>query len=147
MSATETSPRTDTVPDARNAPATGPTSTADQPPAPEVVVDERPWGRFELLALNEQVSVKIITVAPGHRLSLQTHECRDESWTVLDAGITVEIDGKAWATAVGERVWIPRGVAHRVANAGAQSARFLEVAYGGFDENDIVRLEDDYARD
>lgn len=115
--------------------------------APSVVVDERPWGRFELLALNEQVSVKIITVASGQRLSLQTHECRDEAWTVLDPGLSVQIGAGTWAPEVGERIWIPRGVAHRVSNVGAQAARFLEIAYGSFDESDIVRLEDDYSRD
>lgn len=120
--------------------------TSAAPPAPAIHVDERPWGRFEQLALNEQVTVKIITVEPGHRLSLQTHTSRDESWKVLDEGLTVEIGGRAWRPEVGEQVWIPRGVTHRVANAGARAARFLEVAYGEFDEGDIVRLEDDYAR-
>ncbi|RKS71338.1 mannose-1-phosphate guanylyltransferase/mannose-6-phosphate isomerase [Motilibacter peucedani] len=121
---------------------TGPT----QPEAPSVLVDERPWGRFEQLALNEQVTVKIITVEPGHRLSLQTHTSRDESWKVLDEGLTVEIGGVAWAPQVGEQVWIPRGVTHRVGCTGSSAARFVEVAYGEFDECDIVRLEDDYAR-
>lgn len=122
------------------------TETATTPAAPTVLVDERPWGRFEQLALNEQVTVKIITVEPGHRLSLQTHTTRDESWKILEEGLTVEIGGKAWSPAVGEQVWIPRGVTHRVACTGASAARFVEVAYGHFDECDIVRLEDDYAR-
>ncbi|NHC13412.1 phosphomannose isomerase type II C-terminal cupin domain [Motilibacter deserti] len=113
---------------------------------PEALVDERPWGRFERLALNETVTVKVITVEPGHRLSLQRHTTRDESWQILDAGLYVEIDGKRWSPVVGEQVWIPRGVTHRVGNDGTASARFLEVAYGWFDEDDIERIEDDYSR-
>ncbi len=117
-----------------------------QDTAPEVLVDERPWGRFELLALNEVVSVKIITVSPGHRLSLQTHDLRDESWKILEDGLTVEIGGHCRDTAVGDQVWIPRGTSHRIANTGELPARFVEVAYGLFDESDIVRHEDDYFR-
>ncbi|RZS87082.1 mannose-6-phosphate isomerase type 2 [Motilibacter rhizosphaerae] len=123
------------------------TSETAAPPAPAVLVDERPWGRFEQLALNEQVTVKIITVDPGHRLSLQTHTSRDESWKVLEAGLVVEIGDRTWSPEVGEQVWIPRGTAHRVSCTGTAPARFVEVAYGHFDECDIVRLEDDYSRE
>lgn len=117
-----------------------------QPTAPGILVDERPWGRFELLALNAQVTVKIITVSPGHRLSLQTHDHRDESWRILEAGLTIEIGGESRETSEGDQVWIPRGTSHRIANVGERPARFVEVAYGVFDEGDIVRHEDDYAR-
>lgn len=113
---------------------------------PQALVDERPWGRFEQLAHNESVTVKIITVAPGQRLSLQRHSQRDEWWTVLDAGLEVEVDGTSSTPDVGERVWIPCGATHRVRNCGAADARFLEVAFGHFDEQDIERLEDDYER-
>lgn len=121
-------------------------STAPIRVEPAVHLDERPWGRFEQLTLNEQTTVKIITVAPGQRLSLQTHTSRSEWWTVLDEGLTVHVDGQDWAPAVGERVWIPQGAAHRATNTGSAPARFLEVAFGTFDEGDIVRLEDDYVR-
>ena len=113
---------------------------------PTSYVEERPWGRFELLVLNRQVSVKVITVAPGQRLSLQTHECRDEWWQMLDPGLCVEIDGVTWSPEVVEKVWIPRGVTHRVSNPHEAPGRFLEIALGVFDEEDIERLEDDYAR-
>ncbi len=127
-------------------------SIAEQIPTREFVeeptsyLEERPWGQFELLVLNEQVSVKVITVASGQRLSLQTHECRDEWWQMLDAGLCVEIDGVTWSPGPGEKVWIPRGTAHRVSNPHEAPARFLEIALGEFDEDDIERLEDDYAR-
>jgi mannose-6-phosphate isomerase len=115
-------------------------------PEPPVVVDVRPWGHFELLALNAPVSVKIITVEPGQRLSLQTHTGRDEWWTVLDDGLYVEIGDERSTPRRGDRVWIPRGTAHRAGASGHLPARFLEVAFGHFDETDITRLEDDYRR-
>jgi mannose-1-phosphate guanylyltransferase/mannose-6-phosphate isomerase len=82
--------------------------------SPIPVVETRPWGRFELLALNKPVAVKIITVDPGQRLSLQRHASRDEWWTVPDAGFFTEVGGEGRAPAVGERVWIPRGTTHRI---------------------------------
>lgn len=114
--------------------------------APQSELDRRPWGSFERFTLNERTTVKIITVDPGQRLSLQTHTSRSEWWTALDAGLTVAIDGRSWEPAKGEQVWIPQGTAHRASNAGDAPVRFLEVAFGHFDEQDIERLDDDYQR-
>ncbi|RJK98185.1 phosphomannose isomerase type II C-terminal cupin domain [Vallicoccus soli] len=116
------------------------------PSLPVVVTDERPWGRFDLLTLNQRSTVKVLTVDPGCRLSLQRHTSRDEWWTALDPGLEVEVGGRTSLLTVGERVWIPRGTTHRVRCTGSAPARFLEVAFGDFDECDIERLEDDYAR-
>jgi mannose-6-phosphate isomerase-like protein (cupin superfamily) len=115
-------------------------------PREACLVSRRPWGTFQQLATNEPVTVKIITVDPGHRLSLQRHEHRGEMWQVLDVPIDVEVDGRAWRAEVGEQVWVPRGAVHRMANGGQRSGRLLEVAYGHFDEDDIERLQDDYSR-
>lgn len=115
-------------------------------PMRDPLVENRPWGKFELLAVNEQITVKVITVAPGQRLSLQKHTARDEWWTILDDGLYAEIGEERCAPAVGERVWIPRGTVHRVANRGTSPARLLEIAFGRFDEADIDRLHDDYSR-
>jgi len=115
-------------------------------PRPEPVIDHRPWGRFDLLALNAMLSVKILTISPECRLSLQRHTGRDEWWHVLDTDLVVEIDGDARAVDVGDRVWIPRGTTHRIANRGIRPARCLELAYGHFDEDDIERLADDFSR-
>lgn len=116
------------------------------PAAPRSYVEERPWGRFELLVLNQQVSVKVITVAPGQRLSLQTHLHRDEWWQMLDPHLCVEVDSVTHSPDPGEHVWIPRGTTHRVSNPHDAPGRFLEIALGFFDEDDIERLDDDYAR-
>ena len=114
--------------------------------ADDIFVAERPWGQFQQFVENERVTVKIITVQPGHRLSLQTHGHRDEMWQVLDTPIYVEVDGRAWDAQVGEIVWVAAGAEHRMTNRSTQSGRLLEIAFGDFDEADIVRIEDDYAR-
>jgi mannose-6-phosphate isomerase-like protein (cupin superfamily) len=107
---------------------------------------ERPWGNFQQFVSNERVTVKIITVEPGHRLSLQTHDHRGEFWQVLDVPIEVTVGERTWTAEPGESVWVPCHALHRMANKGDRSGRLLEIAYGDFDEADIVRLEDDYAR-
>jgi mannose-6-phosphate isomerase len=112
----------------------------------EVFVSERPWGQFEQFVSNEMCTVKIITVQPGHRLSLQTHQHRDEMWQVLDVPIDIQIDDQTWVARVGERIWVPQGARHRMGNSGTVAGRLLEIAFGNFDECDIERLQDDYAR-
>ena len=112
----------------------------------EVFVSERPWGQFQQFVSNEAVTVKIITVNPGQRLSLQTHGHRDEMWQVLDVPLDLQIDDRTWAAQAGERVWVPRGSRHRMANGGAVPGRLLEIAFGDFDEDDIERIQDDYDR-
>ena len=118
----------------------------DRDPTDDIFVAERPWGTFQQFVSNEQVTVKVITVEPGHRLSLQRHNHRGEMWQVLDGPIDITVDGRAWTAAAGEIVWVPRGSTHRIGNSGSQPGRLLEVAFGHFDEGDIERLEDDYAR-
>lgn len=115
-------------------------------PTDDIFSVERPWGNFRQFVSNEQVTVKIITVAPGHRLSLQRHEHRGEMWQVLDVPIDVTVDDRTWSAEVGETVWVPRGAVHRMGNSGSAPGRLLEVGFGHFDESDIERLQDDYAR-
>lgn len=115
-------------------------------PRADVFTVERPWGQFQQFVSNETVTVKIITVEPGHRLSLQTHDHRGEFWQVLDVPIEVTVGERTWCAEPGEPVWVPCGTVHRMANKGDRAGRLLEIAFGDFDEADIVRLEDDYAR-
>jgi len=118
----------------------------DRDPTDDIFVAERPWGTFQQFVSNEQVTVKIITVEPGHRLSLQRHSHRGEMWQVLDVPIEITVDTRTWTAEAGETVWVPRGSTHRMGNSGSRPGRLLEVAFGHFDEGDIERLQDDYAR-
>lgn len=113
-----------------------------------VFTEQRPWGDFRSFCQNESATVKVITVQPGQRLSLQKHAQRAEMWTNLDeTPMEVTVDERTFLLARDEQVWIPQGAVHRMANPGEQPARILEVGFGNFDEDDIVRLEDDYQRD
>jgi mannose-6-phosphate isomerase len=111
----------------------------------DVVVDERTWGVFRQYSHNEASTVKIITVRPDEALSLQRHRHRDELWVVLDDGLLVEIESVTVRAVAGQEFFVRRGEVHRV-SGGASGGRFLEVAFGHFDEADIERLEDRYDR-
>lgn len=107
--------------------------------------EERPWGAFERFTLNEKTTVKIITVNEGESFSLQTHEHRDEFWRVLSGTGTVHVGDTDTPAKPGDTFFSPRTTTHRV-TGGVGGISFLEIAFGDFDENDIVRLEDKYGR-
>jgi mannose-6-phosphate isomerase len=113
---------------------------------PPTIEMEKPWGKFEQYTHNALSTVKIITVQPGGVLSLQYHHRRDELWVVLDAGAQIQLGDIDIRPRVGDRVFIPRTTAHRLSAAGDRAVRILEVSFGEFDEDDIVRLEDVYGR-
>ncbi len=104
----------------------------------------KPWGRFDEYTLNEKTTVKIITVKKNGILSLQSHRHRKELWVALDDGLIAQINGKKTRLKEGQMIIVPRGAKHRI--SGARNARFLEISFGKFDENDIKRFEDVYGR-
>lgn len=108
---------------------------------------ERPWGTYQTLALGENYQVKIITVKPQGRLSLQKHSQRAEHWVVVTGTPTITIDQETKTYQVNERVFIPIGAAHRMENLSNQDAAVIEVQIGSYlGEDDIVRLDDIYGR-
>lgn len=111
----------------------------------EVYTESRPWGRFEKFHENRACTVKLIYVNAHSRLSLQYHKKRSEFWKVIKGTAVVELAGRTVILTEGETVSIPKQARHRVAALDSDCV-ILEIAYGRFDENDIVRIEDDYQR-
>jgi len=111
----------------------------------EVYSEKRPWGSFEKFNENEQCTVKLLYIKPGSRLSLQYHNKRKEFWKIIKGSGTVEIQNKQSSLSEGDKITIPPGASHRI-QASESGCTVLEISYGIFDENDIVRIEDDYNR-
>ena len=107
--------------------------------------EERPWGSFEQFTLNEESTVKVHSVKPNARLSLQRHKGRREYWKVLSGTGTASINGADIPLSPGSEVMIEVGDTHRLAG-GPEGIEVLEIAFGTFDENDIERFEDDFGR-
>lgn len=106
---------------------------------------EKPWGKFEQFTHNEISTVKIITVNPDSRLSLQKHKQRVEFWKVVKGSCQVVIGDKLIHARIGDEFKIPKNTLHRLIGT-KNLAQILEISYGHFDENDIERVEDDYRR-
>ncbi len=106
---------------------------------------KKPWGSFATYAMNKKCTVKVLTVNKNQSLSLQSHRNRDELWIALDDGLKVEVNGRIILPEKGEGTTIPRGSKHRLSTA-RERARMLEISFGEFDEDDIIRYEDRYGR-
>ena len=107
---------------------------------------DKPWGSVVTYALNQPSSVRVITVQPGQETSVHYHRMRDETWVVLDPGLTVEIGDDVVEAAKGEEFTIPAEQTHRIRCTGTAPGRILEIAYGYTSEDDALRLEDPYGR-
>lgn len=121
--------------------ATKPIPT-NKPPVKHV---ERPWGSFDQYAFNQEVTVSLITVQPGQRLSLQSHTGRSELWIVLDEGAEIIVDDEVFYPKRMEEIWIPVRAKHCLSSLGTE-VRVLEVAFGNWQQEDIMRFSDDYQR-
>jgi len=113
---------------------------------PPVDFVERPWGSFKQYAFNQDSTVSLMTVLPGQRLSLQSHTGRAELWIVLDDGAVVQVGDQISTHQAGDEVWIPANEKHRLSCGASRPVRVLEVAFGNWQQADIARYEDDFAR-
>ena len=113
----------------------------------ELDSEERPWGSWHVIDVNDGYKIKRIHVNPGCRLSYQTHSHRSEHWVVIRGVATCVIDGDVVVAGAGESVDVEQGAKHRLSNEGAEELVIVEVQRGAYTgEDDIVRLEDDYGR-
>ena len=109
--------------------------------------DTRPWGSWKVEKADLSFILKTIKVNPGQRLSLQYHYHRSEHWVVVAGSGEITIGGDILPVQRGSHVYIPKETKHRVSNYNNEVLVFVEVQFGDkLEEQDIVRLEDDYAR-
>lgn len=113
---------------------------------PGVASVTRPWGSFLQYAHNRECTVSLMTVLPGQRLSLQSHTARAELWIVIDEGALVQVGDAEQVHRAGDEIWIPAGERHRLSCTGDRPVRVLEVAFGNWQQDDIRRYDDLYAR-
>lgn len=111
----------------------------------DIYQEERPWGVFRRFTNNTSSTVKIITIKPNEELSLQSHKNREEFWCVIKGGGIFEVGDKKYIVDEGIEQYIPINTKHKI-KAGEDGIEILEIAFGEFDEGDIVRYEDKYGR-
>lgn len=116
------------------------------------MIEQRPWGTYEVLLDAPNCKVKRITVNARQRLSLQRHSKRSEYWTCISGEGLVTLgqsltDLKKIGFGPGGHIYIPIHSIHRVEASPYQNLVFIEVQQGiYFGEDDIERFEDDYGR-
>ncbi len=125
------------------------------------IFEERPWGRMVTLVVNRpsldgvSMTIKILEVDSGKRLSDQKHLYREEHWTAMTDGVLViyqepdeDSPVQEKILARGDEFTIPKGWWHRLACAASNDApgKVLEVSFGDFSEDDIIRRSDDFGR-
>lgn len=108
----------------------------------------RPWGAFEDIQHQDGFKVKRLTVNPGARLSLQLHRRRAEHWVVVRGRARVRRGDESFILERDQSTYIPVGTRHQIENPDpAVPLEIIEVQTGDYlEEDDIVRLEDDYGR-
>ena len=136
----------------------------------------RPWGGFfvldesqaqafadvyfdglavESLHISGKLSPKILLVAPHQRLSWQYHHRRAEVWRVVSGPVGVAISANDEQTEVksyqpGEQITLRQGERHRLVGLDtwglvAEIWQHTDGAHPS-DEDDIVRVQDDFGR-
>ena len=108
----------------------------------------RPWGSYTVLEEDpEGFKLKRIEVAPGARLSLQSHKHRSEHWVVVSGVATVTNGDEIITVNKNQSTYIPMGTKHRLENRGTESLHIVEIQVGEYlGEDDIQRYEDNYDR-
>jgi len=107
--------------------------------------EERPWGNFEQFTHNEISTVKLLNVKANEQLSLQYHHKREEFWRVISGSATITVGEIEHTATAGDEFFIPKKTKHRITTTD-DSVCILEISFGVFDEEDIVRLDDKYQR-
>ena len=112
------------------------------------MITDRPWGTFEVLREQNNYKVKVLTVNPTEKLSLQYHRHRSEHWVVVEGTALVQIGDKEFTLNVNESTYVPIKQKHRLSNPDFwKPLKVIEVQSGEYlGEDDIVRLEDVYRR-
>jgi mannose-6-phosphate isomerase-like protein (cupin superfamily) len=112
---------------------------------------DKPWGHELIFAAEDGKYVgKVITVRAGHSLSLQYHQAKEETISLLSGSARVEYGTDASQMvsetfSPGDTIHVPAETVHRI--TAIDDVTFVEcsTADPGWRE-DVVRLDDAYGR-
>ena len=110
-----------------------------------IETERRPWGYFTVLQRGDKYCVKELFIEPEMRISLQFHRYRTEDWVVVEGDGIITQGNLETPCKVGDTFFIQIEQRHRI-QGGEKGIRIIEVQRGDCQEDDIVRLQDDYNR-
>ena len=100
-----------------------------------------------ILHREANIQVKRIEIKPHLRFSLQKHLRRSERWIVTQGEGLATVGKREVNVRPGSCLEVACGEIHRMQNIGDSPLVFIEVQFGDYlEEDDIVRLEDDFNR-
>jgi len=110
-------------------------------------VIEKPWGKEEVVEMNDKYMMKKLTMWKGHRCSLQYHNIKKETIYVLEGALQItqgptQESLEARVFGPGEYITLAPGIVHRM--EAVEDSVYLEASTPEMD--DVVRLSDDYER-
>jgi len=110
-------------------------------------VIDKPWGKEEVIEINDRYMVKKLTMWKDHRCSLQYHNIKCETIYVLSGKLRIytgltqdKLDSKIYQAS--ETLTLLPGIIHRM--EAVEDSVYLEASTPEMD--DVVRLVDDYLR-
>ena len=107
----------------------------------------KPWGNYKTLLIEGNYQIKIITIEPGGKLSLQKHHHRCEHWIIVKGNLKVTKGKSEIKKKENDYIFIEKEEVHRLENEGKNIAQLVEIQYGDYlGEDDIVRIDDKYGR-
>lgn len=111
------------------------------------MIIEKPWGKEEVLEINEKYMFKLLTMYKGHRCSLQYHNFKTETIYVKSGKLRIYIGDSADNLnsniyEPGSVVTLKPGKIHRM--EAVEDCQYFEASSPEMD--DVVRLEDDYRK-
>ena len=104
---------------------------------------ERQWGRYKTVHNIDGARTKIFEIMPGESMSMQRHEHRSETWTVLKGVASIQLGGDYIMRLKEQQSHIIRlGEWHRGFNDSNDKCVVLETWFGdNLSEQDIIRNE------
>lgn len=103
---------------------------------------KKPWGMEWWWAHTKKYAGKILEINKGHQLSYQYHKKKIETILVLEGKIEIVTEGQKYILTPLQSFHITKKFKHRF--RALENSKVLEVSTPHL--NDLVRLEDDYAR-
>jgi mannose-6-phosphate isomerase-like protein (cupin superfamily) len=127
------------------------TASAPQAQIYQAPRQDKPWGHEVIFAAHDGKYVgKVLHVVAGHSLSLQFHNEKEETISVLSGAATVDYgptanDLTSQHFGPGDTIHLPPGTVHRITAITDLTFAEASTAAPGWRE-DVIRLEDKYGR-
>ena len=98
-----------------------------------------------MLYRGKYLAVKNIFIDPNEEISLQYHNKRSEYWKITKGAGKVIIGNKEIKARIDSCFFVRKKEIHKIIS-GKTGITILEISFGDYDENDVVRLQDKYNR-